>query len=138
MLTNTAMVADLCSLERPCMNHLPFLLEMTSAHGGRPCGHAMMATCPPQPFETLPSDSPFNPSPMDVDEGHAPATWALSKGGLSTLLDLSAKLDLDFEGELTPVTAWALLMSHPRLEELESRDIKAVAEALQQKIRCYG
>lgn len=42
------------------MNHLPWLLERSVANGGHePSGHALMASCPPQPFPALTSDVPF-------------------------------------------------------------------------------
>lgn len=48
------------SLERPCMDHMPWLLERSSAGGGvEPCGHALMASCPPEPFPELTPDIPF-------------------------------------------------------------------------------
>ncbi|KAK3311124.1 uncharacterized protein B0T15DRAFT_489751 [Chaetomium strumarium] len=48
------------TLERPCMNHLPWLLERSAESGSHhPCGHALMASCPPEPFSKLPPDMPF-------------------------------------------------------------------------------
>ncbi|KAJ0114247.1 hypothetical protein J7T55_010634 [Diaporthe amygdali] len=48
------------SLERPCMDHMPWLLDRSSANGGtEPCGHALMASCPPEPFSDLTPDIPF-------------------------------------------------------------------------------
>lgn len=42
------------------MDHLPWLLERSYANGGlEPCGHALMASCPPEPFSVLPPDAPF-------------------------------------------------------------------------------
>lgn len=101
-----------------------------------------MASCPPEPFSSLPSDSLFScvhapdKQHASVAQTQGQQTWALSKGDLATLLDLSASLGLD--GELTPVTAWSLLMSHPRILELAPNDIQVIAETLQGKIRCYG
>lgn len=124
------------------MTHLPYMMQVAKDHADRTCGHALMATCPPQPFNTLPSDGVFghghaHNQPHDsADRSQGQQTWTLSKGDLSTLLDLSAGLNLD--GELTPITAWSLLMSHPRLLELGLNDIQAIAGTLQGKIRCYG
>lgn len=136
MLTNAVVPVHSHSLERPCMGHLPYMMDVARAQGGRSCGHALMASCPPQSFNSLPANGVFSHSHDHGSDDQCQATWTLSKGDLSTLLDLSAKLDLD--SELTPVTAWGLLMAHPRLLELSSSDFQTIAEALQGKIRCYG
>lgn len=42
------------------MDHMPWLLERSSANGGlEPCGHALMASCPPEPFTDLNPGIPF-------------------------------------------------------------------------------
>lgn len=42
------------------MDHMPWLLERSSANGGiEPCGHSLMASCPPEPFSELTPDIPF-------------------------------------------------------------------------------
>lgn len=42
------------------MDHMPWLLERSSANGGvEPCGHALMASCPPEPFPELTPEIPF-------------------------------------------------------------------------------
>lgn len=127
------------------MTHLPFMMQLAIDQPSRGCGHALMATCPPQPFTSLPSDSVFGhghghnkPHSNDTVHIQSQQTWTLSKGDLATLLDLSAGLGLGRDGEITPVTAWSLLMSHPRLPELELNDLKAIARALEDKIRCFG
>ena len=44
------------------MDHMPWLLERSSANGGHePCGHSLMASCPPEPFSELTPDIPFGP-----------------------------------------------------------------------------
>lgn len=175
------------------MDHMPWLLDRSSANGGtEPCGHALMASCPPEPFSDLTPDIPFGhkhrnnspsnngharqtsnqrnpnvsrnfsrnhaaPSPqaaertgvaaagnpnssaaMDVDgpTGGPLRTWELSKSDLTTLLDLSQKLNLD--GEITPVMAWGMVLAHPRLGELNERDFVKLTEELGTKVRCYG
>lgn len=175
------------------MDHMPWLLDRSSANGGtEPCGHALMASCPPEPFSDLTPDIPFGhkhsnntpsnngharqtsnqrnpnvsrnfsrnhaaPSPpaaertgvaaagnpnssaaMDVDgpTGGPLRTWELSKSDLTTLLDLSQKLNLD--GEITPVMAWGMVLAHPRLGELNERDFVKLTEELGSKVRCYG
>ncbi|CAJ2501593.1 Uu.00g044460.m01.CDS01 [Anthostomella pinea] len=135
-------------LEKPCMDHLPYLLDRAGEPGGEPCGHALMATCPPEPFPELNGDIPFGfahaaaaaAAATDGNgngKGQPPLrTWQLSKGDLATLLDLSKKLDLD--GEITPVMAWGMILSHPRLTELTRQDFEKVIDDLTGKVRCYG
>lgn len=103
------------------MLHLPWLLDRTNGGGGEPCGHALMASCPPEPFSNLPNkDVPFGDA--HTKPAHGP-TWELSKGDLATLLDLSKRLDLD--GEITPVVSKnpapaCPLHKHHRLQEVGS------------------
>lgn len=116
------------------MLHLPWLLDRTNGGGGEPCGHALMASCPPEPFSNLPNkDVPFGDA--HTKPAHGP-TWELSKGDLATLLDLSKRLDLD--GEITPVMAWGKVLDHPRLGELDSEDFAKLLDELKDKVRCYG
>lgn len=134
-------------LEKPCMDHMPWLLERgAEAGGGEPCGHALMASCPPEPFPELTPDIPFGYSNVRAPSSGAGSgggavetgqrTWELSKGDLSTLLDLSQRLNLD--GEITPVMAWGMVLAHPRLGELQVEDFVKIAEELRSKVRCYG
>lgn len=128
------------------MDHLPWLLEKSSDGPGEPCGHALMASCPPEPFAELNSDIPFGSAHGAAADGgeskathggqHPPKTWELSKGDLTTLLDLSKRLDLD--GEITPVMAWGMILGHPRLTELTHKDFEKITDDLKGKVRCYG
>jgi len=129
------------------MDHLPWLLERGTEGGGEPCGHALMASCPPEPFPELTADIPFGYSNVrapaaakgSLGGGGAETgqrTWELSKGDLATLLDLSQRLNLD--GEITPVMAWGMVLAHPRLGELKSEDFAQIATELLSKVRCYG
>ncbi|CAK7227688.1 hypothetical protein SEUCBS140593_006660 [Sporothrix eucalyptigena] len=125
------------TLEKPCMDHMPWLLERGVEAGGEPCGHALMATCPPEPFPELTPDIPFGYSNVKGAEiGSGQRTWELSKGDLNTLLALSSKLNLD--GEITPVMAWGMVLAHPRLAELTIKDFERLTEELGSKVRCYG
>ncbi|KAI1156140.1 hypothetical protein F4825DRAFT_345768 [Nemania diffusa] len=134
------------TLEKPCMDHLPWLLEKGSDSPGEPCGHALMASCPPEPFAELNSEIPFGiahgaasdgtESKSKSGEQQSMRTWELSKGDLTTLLDLSKRLDLD--GEITPVMAWGTILSHPRLTELTRKDFEKITDDLKDKVRCYG
>ncbi|KAI1374154.1 hypothetical protein F4677DRAFT_181783 [Hypoxylon crocopeplum] len=134
------------TLERPCMDHMPWLLERAQDTAGDACGHALMATCPPEPFPELGDDIPFGHAHSNAHAlAHASKggesqsnhqTWELSKADLATLLDLSKKLDLD--GEITPVMAWGMVLAHPRLTELKREDFERLIDDLKGKVRCYG
>jgi hypothetical protein len=125
---------------------MPWLIERGVETGHEPCGHALMASCPPEPFSDLSADVPFGysnirasnnkPSTLDVATGVAQRTWELNKTDLATLLDLSKRLDLD--GEITPVMAWGMVLAHPRLSELREEDFVRLTEELSSKVRCYG
>ena len=136
-------------LEKPCMDHMPWLLERsTEVGGGEPCGHALMASCPPEPFPELTPDIPFGYSNVRATGNNGSSnsaggaaetgqrTWELTKGDLTTLLDLSKRLNLD--GEITPVMAWGMVLAHPRLAELKTEDFVRMTEELSSKVRCYG
>ncbi|KAI0896928.1 hypothetical protein F4806DRAFT_463456 [Annulohypoxylon nitens] len=131
------------TLERPCMEHMPWLLERAQDTSGEACGHALMASCPPEPFPELSDEIPFGYAHTHADKVCDPAlnqssqqTWELSKADLATLLDLSKKLDLD--GEITPVMAWGMVLAHPRLADLKSEDFERLIDDLKGKVRCYG
>jgi hypothetical protein len=124
------------SLEKPCMDHMPWLLERATETGGEPCGHALMASCPPEPFPELTPDIPFGYTHVNGDLKSGQRTWELSKADLATLLDLSKRLNLD--GEITPVMAWGMVLGHPRLGELRAEDFQILGDNLKGKVRCYG
>ncbi|KAK3336246.1 hypothetical protein B0T19DRAFT_396018 [Cercophora scortea] len=136
------------TLEKPCMDHLPWLLERGTEVGGHePCGHALMASCPPEPFPELTPDIPFGYSNVKASAAGGGGggntgleagqrTWELNKGNLATLLNLSTRLNLD--GEVTPVMAWGVVLAHPRLAELGMDDFVRLTEELSTKVRCYG
>ncbi|KAK1448439.1 BZIP-type transcription factor [Colletotrichum cuscutae] len=108
----------------------------SSEMGGEPCGHALMASCPPAPFPELTPDIPFGYSNVNGDLDSQQRTWEVSKGSLSALLDLSKKLNLD--GEVTPVMAWGMVLGHPRAHELRAEDFQKLTDELKDKVRCYG
>ncbi|KAJ6788264.1 hypothetical protein PWT90_02401 [Aphanocladium album] len=127
------------ALEKPCMAHLPFLMDRGSGPEGEPCGHALMASCPPVPFKELEQSTPFADTygaAIKTEEAPNQGTWQVTKADLSTLLDLSKRLDLD--GEITPVMAWGMIMSHPQFAALSAADVQRIAEELGRKVRCYG
>jgi hypothetical protein len=116
------------------MDHMQFLVERAAEPEGEPCGHALMASCPPEPFPENRPDIPFGHYNGTTAPGQK--TWDLSKPDLANLLDLSKRLNLD--GEITPVMAWGMILSHPRFSELRLGDFEKLAEDLKDKIRCYG
>lgn len=119
------------------MDHLPWLMDRASEVGGEPCGHALMACCPPEPFGELNHEIPFGYNHARPEQNRSgQRTWELRKGDLSTLLDLSKKLDLD--GEITPVMAWGMILNNPRLGELRVEDFNRLSDELKGKVRCYG
>lgn len=87
------------------MDHMQFLVERASEPEGEPCGHALMASCPPEPHLENHPEIPFGHSSTYLN-GNAQKTWDLSKGDLANLLDLSKRLNLD--GEITPVSTYIL------------------------------
>jgi hypothetical protein len=97
------------------MDHMQFLVERASEPKGEPCGHALMASCPPEPNL---ENHPFGHTTHL--NGTAPKTWDLSKGDLVNLLDLSKRLNLD--GEITPVSTY-ILGALPNLDGLVSRQL---------------
>jgi hypothetical protein len=117
------------------MDHMQFLVERASEPQGEPCGHALMASCPPDPFVESKPEVPFGHGPNHLS-GNAPKTWDLSKPDLANLLDLSKRLNLD--GEITPVMAWGMVLAHPRFSELRSEDFENICQELGGKVRCYG
>ncbi|KAM0563868.1 hypothetical protein ACHAPJ_000074 [Fusarium lateritium] len=124
------------TLERPCMAHIQYMVERASEPDGEPCGHALMASCPPEPFPDARPGLPFGNTHIPLDGEPNQKTWEVPRADLATLLDLSKRIDLD--GEVTPIMSWGMLMSHPRASELEVADFRKLSEELVRKVRCYG
>jgi hypothetical protein len=124
------------TLERPCMDHMQFLVERASEPEGDPCGHALMATCPPKPYPENHPEIPFGVVNTNGNVHSGQKTWDLEKSDLANLLDLSKRLNLD--GEITPVMAWGMVLGHQRFSELRVEDFEKIADDLKGKVRCYG
>ncbi|KAF1969021.1 hypothetical protein BU23DRAFT_582950 [Bimuria novae-zelandiae CBS 107.79] len=113
------------TLERPCMDHMQYLMVRAQDAEELISGHALMATAPPdshiatKPEETYPHQMPDIAMP-----------------DLMKLLDLSNRLPLD--GEITPIMAWVMVLRDPRLAELSEEDIEGIKLELLAKVRCYG
>jgi hypothetical protein len=85
------------------MDHMQFLVERASDADGEFCGHALMASCPPEVHMQDHPEIPFGHGRTHLD-GTAPKTWDVSKPDLANLMDLSKRLNLD--GEITPVSMY--------------------------------
>jgi hypothetical protein len=98
-----------------------------------------MASCPPAPFQDLTSETPFGNGHTHDHGGEFHAlsqgTWELTKADLSTLLDLSRKLNLD--GEITPVMAWGMVLSHSRFAELDAGDFEKLSAFFSSSAPCW-
>ncbi|KAK5148712.1 hypothetical protein LTR32_000070 [Rachicladosporium monterosium] len=132
------------TLERPCMNHMQYLLvrshnaeNLTFHHPQETpddgehehmSGHALMATAPPH-SHIMGRPSEIYPCQMPAD---------LGTEGLAKLLDLSNRLPFDHYSEITPVMAWTTILRHPHVNRLELADFEAVKTDLVGKVRCYG
>jgi hypothetical protein len=90
-------------------------------------GHALMATCPP--YSHI-KEKPNEPYPFQMPELDAP--------DLTRLLDLSARLPLGNEGEITPIMAWTMIYRDPRITYLLPVDFDRIRTDLSAKVRCYG
>ncbi|KAJ8112208.1 hypothetical protein OPT61_g5369 [Boeremia exigua] len=113
------------TLERPCMDHMQFL--MVRAHDAEETisGHALMATAPP---DSHIAEHPEEKYPHQMPDVAMP--------DLMKLLDLSARLPLD--GEITPIMAWVMVLKDPSFKTLSKEEISAIKGELLAKVRCYG
>ena len=87
----------------------------------------MMATCPSMehvlkmPNEAYPYKMPD-----------------LGMPDLRRLLDLSARLPLNHDSEITPIMAWTQVIQDARINELSPQDFERIKTELLAKVRCYG
>ncbi|KAF7196502.1 AP-1-like transcription factor [Pseudocercospora fuligena] len=132
------------TLERPCMDHMQYLMVRSYNPDGKEfnhpmenpddtehehmSGHALMATAAPyshvmhKPTEKYPHQMPAD----------------LDNPTLIKLLDLSNRLPLDHQGEITPVMAWKLIYLNERVRDLSKFDFERMKTNLATKVRCYG
>ncbi|TKA75140.1 hypothetical protein B0A49_05297 [Cryomyces minteri] len=129
------------TLERPCMDHMQFLMVRSQNPDALPfhhpsdyadsdqepqiSGHALMATCPPESYVL---EHPNDMYPHKMPDMPVP--------DLMKLLDLSNRLPLD--GEITPVMAWTMILRNERCRELGTQDFELIKQELTAKVRCYG
>ncbi|KAF2857860.1 hypothetical protein K470DRAFT_222524, partial [Piedraia hortae CBS 480.64] len=132
------------ALERPCMDHMQYLMVRSHNADNQPfhhpmenaddsqhehmSGHALMATAPPH-SHIMSQPAEHYPYQMPQDVG---------KDSLAKLLDLSNRLPFAHYSEITPVMAWTLILQNERLAELTPSDIEVVKKELETKVRCYG
>ncbi|KAK4560875.1 hypothetical protein LTR86_005455 [Recurvomyces mirabilis] len=132
------------TLERPCMDHMQYLLVRSHNPEEQPfhhpmenpddaeqehmSGHALMGTAPPHSHIM---ETPDEKYPYQMPQG-------MSAEGLSKLLDLSNRLPFEHYSEITPVMAWTTLLRHPRFGELTADDFECMKNDLGTKVRCYG
>ncbi|KAH9845731.1 basic region leucin zipper [Teratosphaeria destructans] len=131
------------TLERPCMEHMQYLLVRSHNndnqffhHPMENCddseyehmsGHALMSTAPPHSHIM---EKPSEQYPFQMPD--------LGTDGLAKLLDLSNRLPFDHYTEITPVMAWTMILRHDRIGELTEQDLKSIKADLSSKVRCYG
>ncbi|GME26934.1 Basic-leucine zipper (bZIP) transcription factor [Neofusicoccum parvum] len=114
------------TLEKPCMEHMQFLLVRAEDNEADVSGHALMQTCPPHSHIAQHPEEKYPHKMPDV-----------SSADLMKLLDLSHRLPT-MEGEITPVMAWVAVIQDSRFAELGKDDIAALKGDLLAKVRCYG
>ncbi|QIW97067.1 hypothetical protein AMS68_002585 [Peltaster fructicola] len=131
------------ALERPCMEHMTYLLVRSHNPDGQffhhpgenkddsehehMAGHAMMASAPSHSHIM---ETPSEPHPHKMPDIGVP--------DLAKLLDLSNRLPIDREGEITPIMAWTVILKEPRIAELDEVDFEALKTSLKPKVVCYG
>lgn len=90
-------------------------------------GHALMATCPPYNHVM---NHPNEPYPIKMPD--------LGTSDLTRLLDLSARLPLNSDSEITPIMAWTEVYRDPRIGQMNAQDFDRIKTELCNKVRCYG
>lgn len=91
-------------------------------------GHALMATgLPYSQIMEKPAEKYPHQMPQDLDSE-----------SLVKLLQLSSRLPLNREGEITPVMAWSMIFANDRVNDLDAPDIERIKQDLSTKVRCYG
>lgn len=90
-------------------------------------GHVMMATCPPLSHVL---ENPNEPHPWGMPD--------LGMPDLTKLLNLSARLPLNHDSEITPIMAWTQIYTDPRVRDLTAEDFARMKKTLAPRVRCYG
>ena len=90
-------------------------------------GHALMASAPP--IDHVREHGMDKIYPHQLPD--------LPKPDLVKMLNLCSSLP-GLNDEVTPIMAWALLLSHPRCVELTEKDFEAIKADLKHRVTCYG
>jgi len=109
------------------MDHKQFLVHRSWKDENEISGHALMATVPP--VEHVMEHG--------MDEVYPHKMPELPKPDLVRMFNICAALP-GLNDEVTPVMAWATILSHPRCEEMGKDDFDVVKTDLKAKVRCYG
>ena len=108
------------------MDHLQYMCVRSNQDPEQPLsGHALMMSCPPYSHIDNHPDVPYPHKTMDLPSNE-----------LMRLFQISQTLPL--EGEITPVIALNMILTHPRLSELTAQDFAMIRKELKSKTRCYG
>ncbi|KAF1963204.1 hypothetical protein CC80DRAFT_531032 [Byssothecium circinans] len=113
------------TLEAPCLDHVQGAPCSTHAPAGVPTGHALMATA------ALLHQSPKQPVNTAVH-----CHWNAPNVSLEKLLELADQIE--FEGDIAPVQAWARLQSRRGFGDLELGQLRALTQELLGHMQCYG
>ncbi|KAK3701318.1 hypothetical protein LTR37_015539 [Vermiconidia calcicola] len=89
-------------------------------------GHALMSTCPPYSHV---KQKPNEPYPLKMPE--------LGTPDLSKLLDLSSRLPLNHDSEITPIMAWTMIYRDERINELTKEDFERIKLDLGTKVEQF-
>lgn len=131
-------------LERPCMDHMQYLMVRSHNPDGQVhhhpmenpddsehehiSGHALMATAAPYSHVM---ENPGEKYPHQMPDG-------VGDSAIAKLLQLSTRLPLDRDGEITPVMAWSMIWRCDQIGRLGKVDLERIKTNLATKVRCYG
>jgi hypothetical protein len=111
------------------MDHSQYMVNLSISDENWCSGHALMVTCPPRKFcAEHGMDLMYEPEKMMAD---------LPKPDLARMLQLSKKL-AKLSDQVTPVMAFAFILSHPRCPELRKDQFDRIREDLRPRVTCYG
>jgi len=109
------------------MSHQQYMVNKSLGDEDWCSGHALMATSPP--IDHVREHGMDKQYPHQLPE--------LPKPDLIKMLNLCTNLP-GLSDEVTPVMAWAFLLSHPRCVELTESDFEAIKKDLKTRVTCYG
>lgn len=107
------------------MDHVGFLVDRSSKTDGEVSGHARMISCPTHEHVQEQPNAEYKLPDMEF-------------GDLNKLLDLSNRLPLNNDSEITPIMAWSQIVKNSAMPSFDKADILALQNMLLPKVRCYG